>query len=241
MMRTIYFFTLIMALAMSKWCHAQTTVYDESRQKQWQAMELGEIEFTPKEYYRIMHGEPEILNLWLGDNYAVYDHNWHWEGIYSGFRWDFNAEKSKAVNVSPKRLAALAEYSLIEKQYKEMMDTISHQFQRELSRAADCEIDKYYDAYQPEFSRYQRAIDNLITRYTVNSAALTNGNIDKLNVLDEALNEYAFLNETVSNTHSAYMESMLKEEVYADVLKRYKKLHKRLFWRVFAVEGENAH
>ena len=37
------------------------------------------------------------------------------------------------------------------------------------------------------------------------------------------------------------IESMLKEEVYADVLERYKKLNKKLFWRVFALEGKSKH
>ena len=240
-MKTIYLFAFVMALAATKPCLAQTVVYDESRKKQWQAMELGSIDFTPKEYYRIMHGEPEAENLWMGDRYAVYDHKWQWSGLHSGWTWKFNAEKSKAVNVSPKRLAALAEYALIDLQYKEMMDSLNHQFQRELSRAADCEIDKYYDAYQPEFTRYQKAIGGLITRYTASCAATTNGNPDMLNVLEDTFNEYYLLNEVVENTHSAYMESMLKEEVYADVLEKYKKLHKKLFWRVFAVEGKSKH
>ena len=241
MMKKIFFLSLLITAAFAAKGIAQTPVYDESRQKQWQAMELGEIEFTPKEYYRIMHGKPEVLNLWLGDNYAVYDHNWHWAGLHSGFRWDFNAEKSKAVNVSPKRLAALVEYALTDLQYKEMMDTLNHQFQRELSKAADCEIDKYFDAYKPDFDRYEKSIADLMTRYIVGSGASSAGRADKFNILDDAISELNFLRETANNTHSAYMESMLKEEVYADVLERYKKLNKRLFWRVFAVEGQSKH
>lgn len=238
-MKTLYFLTLLMAMIVIKPGYAQTIVYDESRQKQWQAMELGKIEFTPKEYYRIMHGEPEVLNLWLGDRYAVYDHEWEWAGLHSGWTWTFNANKSKAVNVSPKRLAALAEYALTEQKYKEMMDTLNHQFQRELSRAVDCEIDRYYEAYKASFQQYERSIADMMTRYIVGSGASSAGAGDKFNILDDAISEYNFLHETVNNTHSAYMESMLKEEVYADVLERYKKLHKKMFWRVFAVEGNS--
>lgn len=226
-------------MAVPNMSNAQTIVYDESRQKQWQAMELGKIEFTPKEYYRIMHGEPEALNLWLGDRYAVYDHEWEWAGLHSGWTWTFNANKSKAVNVSPKRLAALAEFALTEKKYEEMMDTLNHQFQRELSRAADCEIDKYYDAYKPDFDRYDKSIADLMARYIVRCGDSSTERGDRLNILDDAVSDLQFLRETVSNTHSAYMESMLKEEVYADVLERYKKLHKKMFWRVFAVEGKD--
>ena len=150
--------TLLLTACMAVSALAQTVVYDKSRQRQWQAMELGEIDFHPKEYYRIMHGEPEALNLWMGDSYAVYDHNWHWRGFHSGWSWDFNADKSTAVNLAPKRLAALAEFYLTDKQYEEMMDTINHQVQRELSRAADCEIDKYYEAKEhlPENLEFMR-------------------------------------------------------------------------------------
>ena len=232
--------TIIMAM-MTLNSLAQTPVYDKSRQRQWQAMELGEIDFTPKEYYRIFHGEPEALNLWLGDRYAIYDHKWEWAGFHSGWTWKFNAEKSKAVNLAPKRMAALAELYLIDKQYEEMMDTLNHQVMRELSRAADCEIDKYYEAYKPTFQKYDSNIADLLTRYIVASGACSIGGADKLNVLDEMVDELRVLRETTTNTHNAYMESMLKEEVYADVLERYKKLNKRLFWRVFALEGKDEH
>ena len=220
---------------------AQTPVYDKSRQRQWQAMELGEIDFTPKEYYRIFHGEPEALNLWLGDRYAVYDHNWHWAGLHSGFRWDFNSEKSKAVNLAPKRMAALAEFYLIDKLYEEMMDTLSHQMQRELSRAADCEIDKYFEAYKPSFQSYESSICDLMARYVEYSTPTYCGPPDDFHEMDNMVDELRVLRETVSNTHNAYMESMLKEEVYADVLERYKKLNKKLFWRVFVLEGKKQH
>lgn len=236
-MKRIY--TLLLTACLVCNAMAQSVVYDKSRQRQWQAIELGEIDFYPKEYYRIMHGEPELLNLWMGDSYAVYDHNWHWAGFHSGFRWDFNAEKSKAVNLAPKRLAALAEFYLIDKQYEEMMDTINHQVQRELSRAADCEIDKYYEAYRPSYQLYEESISKLLTRYIVGSGASSAGAADKFNELDNMVDEIRVLRETVSNTHNAYMESMLKEEVYADILERYKKLNKKLFWRVFALEGKN--
>lgn len=236
-MKRIY--TLLLTACLVCNAMAQSIVYDKSRQRQWQAIELGEIDFYPKEYYRIMHGEPELLNLWMGDSYAVYDHNWHWAGFHSGFRWDFNAEKSKAVNLAPKRLAALAEFYLIDKQYEEMMDTINHQVQRELSRAADCEIDKYYEAYRPSYQLYEESISKLLTRYIVGSGASSAGAADKFNELDNMVDEIRVLRETVSNTHNAYMESMLKEEVYADILERYKKLNKKLFWRVFALEGKN--
>ena len=233
--------TLLLTACMAVGALAQTVVYDKSRQRQWQAMELGEIDFHPKEYYRIMHGEPEALNLWMGDSYAVYDHNWHWRGFHSGWSWDFNADKSTAVNLAPKRLAALAEFYLTDKQYEEMMDTINHQVQRELSRAADCEIDKYYEAYRPSFQLYEESIADLLTRYIVGSGASSAGAADKFNELDNMVGELRVLRETASNTHGAYMESMLKEEVYADVLERYKKLNKKLFWRVFALEAKSKH
>ena len=121
------------------------------------------------------------------------------------------------------------------------MDTINHQVQRELSRAADCEIDKYYEAYRPSFQLYEESIADLLTRYIVGSGASSAGAADKFNELDNMVGELRVLRETASNTHGAYMESMLKEEVYADVLERYKKLNKKLFWRVFALEGKSKH
>ena len=234
-------FTILLTACLALDAVAQSVVYDKSRQRQWQAMELGEIDFYPKEYYRIMHGKPEALNLWMGDSYSVYDHNWHWAGFHSGYRWDFNAEKSTAVNLAPKRLAALAEFYLTDKQYEEMMDTINHQVQRELSRAADCEIDKYYEAYRPSFQLYEESITDLLTRYIVGSGAGPAGAADRFNELDNMVAELNVLRETASNTHGAYMESMLKEEVYADVLERYKRLNKKLFWRVFTLEGKGKH
>ena len=231
--------TLLLMACLTLNVLAQTVVYDKSRQRQWQAMELGEIDFHPKEYYRIMHGEPEALNLWMGDSYAVYDHNWHWAGLHSGFRWDFNAEKSTAVNVAPKRLAALAEFYLTDKQYEEMMDTINNQLLRELSRAADCEIDKYYEAYRPSYQLYETSICDLMARYVEYSTPTYCGAPDDFHEMDNMVDELRVLRETVSNTHDAYMESMLKEEVYADVLERYKRLNKKLFWRVFALEGKS--
>ena len=231
--------TLLLMACLTLNVLAQTVVYDKSRQRQWQAMELGEIDFHPKEYYRIMHGEPEALNLWMGDSYAVYDHNWHWAGLHSGFRWDFNAEKSTAVNVAPKRLAALAEFYLTDKQYEEMMDTINNQLLRELSRAADCEIDKYYEAYRPSYQLYETSICDLMARYVEYSTPTYCGAPDDFHEMDNMVDELRVLRETVSNTHGAYMESMLKEEVYADILERYKRLNKKLFWRVFALEGKS--
>ena len=233
--------TLLLTACMAVGALAQTVVYDKSRQRQWQAMGLGERDLHPQEDYPITHGQPEALNLWMGHSYAVYDHNWHWAGFHSGYRWDFNADKSTAVNLAPKRLAALAEFYLTDKQYEEMMDTINHQVQRELSRAADCEIDKYYEAYRPSFQLYEESIADLLTRYIVGSGASSAGAADKFNELDNMVGELRVLRETASNTHGAYMESMLKEKVYADVLERYKKLNKKLFWRVFALEGKSRH
>ena len=233
--------TIIIMAMISLHSLAQTPVYDKSRQRQWQAMELGEINFTPKEYYRIFHGEPDALNLWMGDKYAVYDHKWEWSGLHSGWTWKFNEEKSKAVNLAPKRMAALAEFYLTDMLYEEMMDSLNHQVQRELSRAADCEIDKYFEAYKPTLDRYDRNVTDLLTRYIVASGASSAGPADQFNVLDEMVDELRVLRETATNTHNSYMESMLKEEVYADVLERYKKLNKRLFWRVFALEGKDNH
>ena len=233
--------TLLLMACLTLKALSQTPVYDKSRQRQWQAMELGEMDFHPKEYYRIMHGKPEELNLWQGDSYAVYDHNWHWHGLNSGWSWDFNEDKSTAANLAPKRMAALVELYLADKQYEEMMDTINHQVQRELSRAADCEMDKYYDAYRPSYQLYEESITDLMTRYIVGSGASSAGVADKFNELDNMVDELRVLRETAANTHGAYMESMLKEEVYADVLERYKRLNKKLFWRVFALEGKSRH
>lgn len=216
---------------------AQTSVYDESMQKQWQAMELGKIEFTPKEYYRFMHGEPELLNLWMGDRYAVYDWNWHWAGLHSGFRWDFNAEKSKAVNVNPKRVAAGVEYALTDKQYEEMMDSVNHELTRELGRAADCEIDKYYEVYKPSFEKYDKAVANLFTRYIVASGASSAGYADKLGVYDSVRLKMMELRQVTANTHSDYMESILKNEIYDQILQDWKKLHRRLNNLVYLVES----
>ena len=111
----------------------------------------------------------------------------------------------------------------------------------ELKRIKDEFLDKYYEAYRPSFQLYEESIADLLTRYIVGSGASSAGAADKFNELDNMVGELRVLRETASNTHGAYMESMLKEEVYADVLERYKKLNKKLFWRVFALEGRSRH
>ena len=223
------FFSLLIMAMVTIGINAQsvTTWYNESMQKQLQAMELGEVEFTPKEYYRFLHGKPDALNLWLGDNYAVYDHNWHWAGLHSGFRWDFNAEKSKAQNVFPYRLAYTATDSLTANRILAMRDTLLNQVEREVARAADCEIDLYYPVYKDLFDKYDSNITCSLTDYLVNCGSFVNSSFqpgDKLGIKENTILELNKIRELVTNTHNAYMESTLKEEMYNDILDKYKKL-----------------
>ena len=57
----------------------------------------------------------------------------------------------------------------------------------------------------------------------------------ELEVADTLFNSYAIPGSL------SYHCTEVKEEVYADVLERYKKLNKKLFWRVFALEGKSKH
>lgn len=215
---------------------AQAPNYDKSLEHQFMAMELGKIDFTPKEYYRIMHGDPDVLNLWLGDRYAVYDWTWEWAGLHSGFEWKFNANESKARNVNPKRDEVLALEVLADKEFETMMDTIKNEFVRQLALAADCEIDKYYNAYEPMFDKFDDSLTNLISRYFVASGNGDGTIGDFLNIRDDVLNELSSIRQARSNAHDAYMESTQKDEVYRSVLQRYKDLHKKMVWRVWFLE-----
>lgn len=226
-MKKIVTLALMMAMTVGAMAQTVTTWEDESMQKQLQAMELGEIEFTPKEYYRILHGKPELLNLWLGDNYAVYDHNWHWAGFHSGYRWDFNQDKSKAQNVFPNRVAYAVVDSLTAAKILSMRDTLLHQVERELARAADCEIDLYYPIYKELFDEYDKNVTLSLTNYLVNCGSFANSSFqpgDQLGIKDNTILELNKLRELVTNTHNAYMESTMKEEMYNDILDKYKKL-----------------
>ena len=222
----------ICAIAQEKWD-------DETLQKQFQAMELGEIDFTPKEYYRILHGKPDLLNLWLGDNYAVYDHKWQWSGIHSGWTWKFNADKSKAKNVYPSRILYTASDSLTTRLSEEMMDTLLHQVNRELGRAVDCTVDLYYDAYKDLFNAYDKSITENLSIYLVESGKMVNGTLvtgDIMGIKDKTILELNKIRQMIDNTHNAYLESTQKEELYSTLLQDYKKLNRIVYLNMKIVQ-----
>lgn len=231
---------ILAALLITAQGFAQEQWDDESMQKQLQAMELGDIEFTPKEYYRILHGKPEPLNFGLGDSYSVYDHEWQWGGIHhTGMRWNFKPNKSIAKNVFPKRVEYTAADSITAWFSEEMMDTLAHQATREIGRAADCTLDLYYDAYSDLFDKYDKNITDNLSSYLVSSGKMVDGTFvvgDKMGIKDKTILELNKLREMVANTHSAYMESTLKEEIYSMLLQDYKKLNKMVLLHRKVVE-----
>ena len=202
---------------------AQNIVEDEDLRKQLQAMELGEIDFSPKTYYRIMHGEPEVLNAWLGDKYAVYDHKWEWAGFHSGFEWKFNQNKSKAINIAPLREAYELEMRLVRDQYREVRDSLVHRMVFEMNKAAACEFDLNYAVYKDEFQKYDDSVIDLMNGY---SYILRNK--DRYGILGNIQEELDECRQFVGNIHDAYMENASKEEAYSDIRKKYQKLLRRM-------------
>lgn len=211
---------------------AQVPNYDKSMEHQLKSMELGDLDFKPKEYYNIFHGEPAAENLWSADSYSVYDDHWQWEGFHSHWELKLNKEKSKAKPLNPIRWET--DLTDVETKYKfeEMRDSIVHELERQVSLAADCELDKYYNAYKPKFDKYDSSITDLVTAYLVKSGDGMGLIGDAFGIEEETLDELYSIREARNDAHEAYMESTRKEEVYRDVLDRYQKLHNKMVWRV---------
>lgn len=231
-MKKIVLLVTIAGMLAHTYAPAQQPNYDKSMEYQLRSMELGDLEFSPKEYYNIFHGEPAAENLWQADSYSVYDDHWQWEGFNSHWELRLNKKKSKATPLNPLRWET--NVVDIETKYKfaEMRDSVTHELQRQVSLAADCEIDLYYNAYKPKFDKYDNSITDLITTYLVKSGDGLGLVGDAFGIEDETLDEFYSIREARNDAHEAYMESTKKDEVYRDILERYQNLHKKMVWRV---------
>jgi len=192
---------------------------NSDRIAQLKAMELGDIEFSPKSYYATIHNKPDYDNLWLGDSYSVYDKHWSWSWGHWGIHYRFNASKSKAKNVQPMRVADQIYIKGQKSETQKTLDSLKQQFNYETGKAIDCSVDKTYSVFSSQFKKLDEEIQNNILAYYDLSDAM-----DNYKMVENCTNKLALYRERLSTIHRSYMESSLKREAYQDLIDKMQKL-----------------
>jgi len=217
-------FSCLLGLLFSCTLQAQVPVTDEGRVAQLKAMELGEINFSPKWYYAFMHNHSTAWNLGLGQNdkYSWYDYEWQWSGFKSGYHLKFKPKKSKATNLQPLRMSGLVTLIDQNKRTKETLDSLREQFNWYTSRETDCVMDKTYPAFKQDFEVLQNRISaNLTNCYALRDCTDNDGQIEECTLL------FNMYKEHISTIRSAHMENAYKLQAYNKILTQMRYLNNR--------------
>ena len=126
---------------------AQTVVFDEQKQKQWQSMENGPWDFAPEWYYYFLH-----------NGYSGAEKYWRWRGFKSGYHVRFKEEDSDVKRIMPTRIISEETQRQKEQKVEEEMAMVKELHDEDVARAADRNVDLMYATFKDDFERMQDAI-----------------------------------------------------------------------------------
>lgn len=214
-MKHLRFLIIISCCLMALAGQAQTVVFDEQKQKQWQSMENGPWDFAPEWYYYFLHHD-----------YSGAEKYWRWRGFKSGYHVRFNEEDSNVRRIMPTRIISEETQRQKEQKVEEEMALVKELHDEDVARAADRNVDLMYDTYKEDFDRMQDAISEGLLFCMYKSGGKMNYQITQLSRQNEIICTNI---DYIHRQGVGYeLENAKRQKAYSDARKQMKELVSRV-------------
>lgn len=214
-MKHLRFLIIISCCLMALAGQAQTVVFDEQKQKQWQSMENGPWDFAPEWYYYFLHHD-----------YSGAEKYWRWRGFKSGYHVRFNEEDSNVRRIMPTRIISEETQRQKEQKVEEEMALVKELHDEDVARAADRNVDLMYDTYKEDFDRMQDAISEGLLFCMYKSGGKMNYQVTQLSRQNEIICTNI---DYIHRQGVGYeLENAKRQKAYSDARKQMKELVSRV-------------
>ena len=214
-MKHLRFLIIISCCLMALTGQAQTVVFDEQKQKQWQSMENGPWDFAPEWYYYFLHHD-----------YSGAEKYWRWRGFKSGYHVRFNEEDSNVRRIMPTRIISEETQRQKEQKVEEEMALVKELHDEDVARAADRNVDLMYDTYKEDFDRMQDAISEGLLFCMYKSGGKMNYQVTQLSRQNEIICTNI---DYIHRQGVGYeLENAKRQKAYSDARKQMKELVSRV-------------
>ena len=214
-MKHLRFLIIISCCLMALAGQAQTVVFDEQKQKQWQSMENGPWDFAPEWYYYFLHHD-----------YSGAEKYWRWRGFKSGYHVRFNEEDSNVRRIMPTRIISEETQRQKEQKVEEEMALVKELHDEDVVRAADRNVDLMYDTYKEDFERMQDAISEGLLFCMYKSGGKMNYQVTQLSRQNEIICTNI---DYIHRQGVGYeLENAKRQRAYSDARKQMKELVSRV-------------